>query len=241
MPQFIRSRRSARPDWYHRPHGKFPLRPLGAYRPPRCVPRCLHPARHLLDLRTTDELWVSAPLADGEMRSGLTWSQLIEDGRFDVTTPEGNRVVRLEGLEASWSLESVLYRRRNVINIPFELQSGGEPERVRLVLTDQGSRLTWMVHDQNDHPITDRAVIALPVNPTFRHSGSRHVRLSYPDLSGRYDVSDLPAGVHLVAALSGIQEGDLHDASMFQETAAAGAEGAIETGMVSRFDVQITR
>lgn len=82
------------------------------------------------------ELWVSAPLADGEMGSGLTRSQLVEDGRFDLTTPEGHRVVRLEGLEAPWSLESALYRGRNVIDIPFELQSGGEPERVRLVLTD---------------------------------------------------------------------------------------------------------
>lgn len=187
------------------------------------------------------ELWVSAPLADGEMGSGLTRSQLVEDGRFDLTTPEGHRVVRLEGLEAPWSLESVLYRGRNVIDIPFELQSGGEPERVRLVLTDQASRLTGTVHDQHGHPITDRAVIALPINPTFRHPGSRHVRLTYPDLSGRYDVSGLPAGVYLVAALSGIQEGDLYDASMFQEISAAGAEVVIETGAVSTFDGQITR
>mgnify|MGYP001486193424 CR=1 FL=1 len=74
---------------------------------------------------------------------------------------------------------------------------------------------------------------------TARWASARPAVVS--DLSGRYDVSDLPAGVHLVAAPSGIQEGDLHDAPMFQETAAAGAEGAIETGMVSRFDVQITR
>jgi hypothetical protein len=67
------------------------------------------------------------------------------------------------------------------------------------------------------------------------------VRLTYPDLSGRYDVSGLPAGVYLVAALSGIQEGDLYDASMFQEISAAGAEVVIETGAVSTFDVQITR
>ncbi len=187
------------------------------------------------------ELWVSAPLADGEMGSGLTRSQLVEDGRFDLTTPEGNRVVRLEGLPAPWSLESVLYRGRNIIDIPFKLQSGGEPERVRLVLTDQASRMTGMVHDQTGRPITDRAVIALSINPTFRHPGSRHVRLTFPDLTGHYDVAGLPAGVYLVAALSGIQEGDLYDASMFQEISAAGAEVVIETGAVTTFDVQITR
>lgn len=67
------------------------------------------------------------------------------------------------------------------------------------------------------------------------------MRLTYPDLSGRYDVSGLPAGVYLVAALSGIQEGDLYDASMFQEIAAAGAEVVIETGDVRRADNAINR
>ncbi len=101
--------------------------------------------------------------------------------------------------------------------------------------------MTGMVHDQTGRPITDRAVIALSVNPTFRHPGSRHVRLTFPDLTGHYDVAGLPAGVYLVAALSGIQEGDLYDASMFQEISAAGAEVVIETGAVTTFDVQITR
>ena len=188
-----------------------------------------------------DDLSISAPMADGARGSGLARSQVAEDGRFRLVTPEGNRVIRLDGLPDPWSLESVLYRGRNVIDIPFELRSGEERERIRLVLTDRTSRLTGLVKDENGHPITDRAIVAVPVNPTFWHAGSRHVRLTYAELSGRYELIGLPAGVYLIAAMSGIHEGDLYDISVFREIAAAGAEVVIEAGETTTFDVVLTR
>lgn len=46
------------------------------------------------------DLWVSAPMADGSMGSGLTRSQILADGSFSIASPPPPRVISLEGLPA---------------------------------------------------------------------------------------------------------------------------------------------
>jgi len=143
---------------------------------------------------TLTDLWVSAPMANGSMGSGLTRSQVLSDGDFSLSTPDGDRVVRVEGMPDPWSLEAVIYQGRDVIDIPFNLGTGEERERIRLVLTDRPSRLSGTVQDEAGNAVTDRAIVALPINSTFWHPGSRHIQLTYPDLAGRYEMIGLPAG-----------------------------------------------
>jgi hypothetical protein len=54
-------------------------------------------------------------------------------------------------------------------------------------------------------------------------------------------MTGLPAGAYLVSVVSGIYEGDLYGAAVFQEIAAAGVEVAIETGESTTFDLTLTR
>ena len=183
------------------------------------------------------DIWVSAPMADGSMGSGLTRSQVLGSGRFSLATPEGNRVIRLEGVPDPWSLEAVFYQGRNVIDLPFPLRSGEQRERIRLVLTDRASRLVGVVQDEDGNAITDLAIVALPFNPAFWRPGSRHIQLTYPDLSGRYEIVGLPAGVYLVAAVAEIGMGDLYDLAIFEEIAAAGTETQIEAGETTTLDL----
>ena len=187
------------------------------------------------------DLWVSAPTADGSVGSGLTRSQVREDGSFDLVSPEGNRVIRLEGLPDPWSLETVSYQGLDVIDVPFELRSGDERKRIRMVLTDRPSRLVGVVQDVDGNAISDRAIVALPINSTFWRPGSRHVRLTYPDQSGQYEIVGLPAGGYLVAAVDGIDVGDLYDLAVFQEIAAAATETLVEAGETTTLDLVLTR
>ncbi len=185
-------------------------------------------------------LWVSAPMADGSLGSGLTRSQVLENGSFSLASPEGNRVIRLEGLPTPWSLEAVLYQGRDIIDVPFALRSGQERERIRLILTDRASRLVGVVQDEDGNAITERAIVALPVNSAYWRPGSRHIQLTYPDTSGRYEIVGLPAGVYLVAAIAGISAGDLYDLAIFQEIAAAGTEALVEAGETTTLDLVLT-
>ena len=186
------------------------------------------------------DLWVSAPTTDGSIGSGLTRSQVLRNGSFSLATPGGNRVIRLEGLPDRWSLEAVFYQGRNVIDVPFALRSGGEREQIRVVLTDRASRLVGVVQDEHGNAISDRAVVALPVNSAFWRPRNRHVQLTYPDVVGRYDIVGLPAGVYLIAAVAGISTGDLYDLAILQEIAAAGTEALVEAGATTTLDLVVT-
>jgi hypothetical protein len=188
-----------------------------------------------------DGVWVSAPAFDGTMGSGVTRSQVDEEGRFTLETPDGRRIIRLGGLPAPWSLQSVLYEGRNVIDAPFELQFGDERERIRLVITDQASRLTGTVQDEQGHPVTDPAVVALPVDPTRRYVGSAHLRVTYPDRSCRYELVWLPAGGYLLSAYTGIREADLYEVAVFREIAAVGTAVVIEAAERTTLDLTFSR
>ena len=183
------------------------------------------------------ELWVSAPPADGTTGSGLTRSRVAADGNFSLATPEGTRVIRLEALPAPWALDAVLYQGRDVIDVPFELRSGERRERIRLVLTDRASRIVGFTRDEDGNAVADRAIVALPVNPAFWHAGNRHVRVTYPDPSGRYEIIGLPAGGYRVAAVAGVGQADLYSAAVFEEIAAAGAEALVEAGETTSLDL----
>ena len=186
-------------------------------------------------------LRVSAPMADGSTGSGLTRSRALENGSFSLATLEGNRVVRLEGLPDPWSLETVLYRGSNVIDVPFDLRAGQEREQISPVLTDRATRLVDVTQDNAGNAMVDRAVVALPVNSSFWLPGSRHIRLTYPDSSGRYEIVGLPAGAYLIVAVPVISNGDLYDAAIFQEIAAAGTEVLLEPGTTTTLNLILNR
>lgn len=186
-------------------------------------------------------LWVSVPVADGTIGAGLTQSQVDENDRFLVETPHGQRVIRLDGLPAPWSLASAMYEERDHIDMPFDLRPEDTRDGIRLLVTDRVTSLTGTVHDQQGRVATDPAVVALPVNSALWQPRGRYVRLTYPDATGRYTLTGLPAGTYLLAVMPGLFGGDLYGPAMFEEIAAAGVEVAIEAGQSKTFDLTLTR
>lgn len=212
----------------------------------------LSPAARLVGVVETDPtvtaplsplggVWVSAPVFDGTMGSGVTRSQLDEDGRFALETPDGRRIIRVDGLPAPWTVQSVLYEGRDILDTPFELQFGEEREGIRLVVTDQATRLMGTVRDEQGHPVADPAVVALPIDPTRRYAGSPHVGLTYPDRSGRYELVGLPAGNYLLAVVRGVREADLYEVAVFRDIAAIGTAVVVEAAEPTTLDLTFSR
>ena len=161
------------------------------------------------------------------------------DGSFAFDSPEGARVIRPTQLPPPWSLERVLLRGRDITDSPVDFSQGDTLSDLRVILTDQLTRLTGLVTNQTGEPVSDRAVVAVSANPFLRHAGSRHMRLVYPDLSGRYDIAGLPPGAYLVSVVDELYEGELFDREVLDVIARAGQEATIEAGETTTLDLMI--
>ena len=87
--------------------------------------------------------------------------------------------------------------------------------------------------------MTDRAVVAFPVDSTLWRPRGRHVRLAYPDLNGRYQIQDLPAGTCLVAAVEEIDESELYEREALERVAELGVSVTLREGDITLLDLKV--
>ena len=182
---------------------------------------------------------VSAPMADGTLTRGTTSAPTRPDGTFLFDSPPGPRVIRIGALPPPWVLDRVLYQGRDVIDVALDFTQGASIRELRVILTDQSSRLTGLVTNDAGDPVTDRAVVVVSRNPFLRFAGSRHVQLTYPDLNGRYDIAGLPTGSYLVALVEELYPGELSGRADFDAVASAGMEAVIEAGTTTTLDLKV--
>jgi hypothetical protein len=186
-----------------------------------------------------DGIWINAPMGDGVLSWGMTATRAGADGTFAFDSPEGARVIRPIELPPPWSLERVLYRGRDITDSPLDFIQGQTYTDLRVILTDQTSRLTGLITDETGAVVSDRAVVALSANPALRHAGSRHIRLVYPDLNGRYDIRGLPAGTYVVAVVEELYEGELFEREVFDLIALMGEEATLSRGEATTLDLTV--
>ena len=186
-----------------------------------------------------DGIWINAPMSNGALSWGMTATRAVADGTFAFDSPEGARVIRLIELPPPWSLERVLHRGRDITDSPLDFVQGQTYTDLRVILSDQTSRLTRLVTNEAGDVVSDRAVVTLSANPALRHAGSRHVRLAYPNLNGRYDIRGLPAGTYVVAVVEELYEGELFEKEVFDLIARMGEQTTLTRGETTRLDLTV--
>ena len=186
-----------------------------------------------------DGVWINAPMGNGALSWGMTATRAGADGTFGFDSPEGARVIRPVELPPPWSLERVLHRGRDITDSPLDFVQGQTYTDLRVIFTDQTSRLTGLVTNEAGDVVSDRAVVTLSANPALRHAGSRHVRLVYPDLNGRYDIRGLPAGRYVVAVVEELYEGELFEREVFDLIAVMGEETTLARGETTTLDLTV--
>ena len=108
-------------------------------------------------------------------------------------------------------MKAVYLDGHDVIDTPRDYDGAGRIEGVRLVLSDQVSTLSGVVHDPRGHPLTDFTVIAFPSNDQHWQPVSRSIRASRPDQNGSCHITGLPAGDYLLAAVDVVEQGEWYD------------------------------
>jgi hypothetical protein len=157
------------------------------------------------------EVRVRAPLTDGSMFGDALTGNIRADDSFVIRGAMiGGHLIRVENLSAPWSLKAVYYRGQDVTDIPLSF-SLGEQVAVRIVLSDQSTRIDGRVISSEDDDFESYRVVAFPANQLYWRPSSRHVKLARPDREGRFSIAGLPPAIYYLAAARDVDEGDIGD------------------------------
>ena len=134
------------------------------------------------------------------------------DGSFVLSNIGGGaRLIRMNRLPDGLQLKAVYLEGRDVIDTPRAFTAGQTISGVTLVLTDQITELTGMVHDDRGQALTEFTVIAFPTDERLWQPQSRHITASRPDQNAQYRMRGLPPGDYLLSVVEVVEQGEWFD------------------------------
>ena len=134
------------------------------------------------------------------------------DGSFVLSDIGGGaRLIRIDRLPEGLQLKAVYVEGRDVIDAPRDFGAGQTISGVTLVLTDQITELTGMVHDEGGDALTECTIIAFPADDGLWQPQSRHIKASRPDQYAKYRIRGLPPGAYLISVVEVVEQGEWFD------------------------------
>ncbi len=122
-------------------------------------------------------------------------ARVATDATFELTNvADGLQVVTASNVPQGWMLKAVYVKGPDIIDTPVNFSGATRIDGMRVVLTDQVSKLTGTVHDDRGNQISDFTVIAFPSNEVWWQPQSRYIRASRPDQKWRLSNARSPAG-----------------------------------------------
>ena len=93
-----------------------------------------------------DQWRISAPLVDGSRFGGEPKGTIGSNGRFHVNGVDaGQRLIRVVGVPAPWSLDRVLRDGTDITDTPIDVDPGEALTDFELIFTDSAPSVTGLV------------------------------------------------------------------------------------------------
>ena len=139
-------------------------------------------------------------------------SAVRPDWTFRVGNVEGPHLFRVTNLPSEWMLRAVTLGGREITDLPLTLTRGApDVDGLQVVLSRKGAKISGDVADVGGAPAPDVTVIVFAESPAQWGLGSRFVRATRPDDSGRFSIAGLPAAAYRIAARSVVADGQWED------------------------------
>jgi hypothetical protein len=157
----------------------------------------------------------------GNTFSAVRPASVGSDGSFRLTSIAPDEYVLSaplpQGAEGVWWLKSAEVGGRDLLDAPFDV--GDDLTGVVLTYTDRRAELTGRLQTAAGAAAPDYFIVVVPADRSRWVRGSRRMISMRPDTNGRFNITDLPAGEYLVAALTDFEPADLADETFLTELA----------------------
>ena len=159
-------------------------------------------------------LMVGVPRAQVDASGRFTING-VTPGRYQVSafvpTPAG------AGPGLGWSLQSAVFKGRDVLDFTLEVTPGDEISGGVLTFSDATQQVSGTLQDQGGRPAPDYTIIVFAADKRFWVPQARRIRTTRPGTDGRFTVTNLPAGDYRLAAVVDIATGEANDPAFLEQ------------------------
>ena len=132
-------------------------------------------------------------------------------GSFSIVGVHGNVLFRpsFSGQPPPWTLKAVRMAGADITDVGYDVV--GDIEGLEVVMTDRGTRVSGVARDARNRPVLDYVVVVLPRDVKPNINPTRFTQTARPDQQGRYQMTDLPPGEYVAAAVEWLSRDGHHD------------------------------
>jgi hypothetical protein len=152
-----------------------------------------------------------------------------EDGTFELRGLTGTRVIRANALPPGWMLKSVLVNGADVTDTGAEFKAGEAVSQLEVVLTSKVTDVSGTVKGSNGQPVKDYTLVVFSDEPQrWAMPLTRYVAGARPNLEGRFQFKDLPAGPYYAIAIEYIAQGEWADPEVLERLKARATKFSLD-------------
>ena len=181
----------------------------------------------------------------GNTFQSVSPAQLRPDGTFTATgIAPGTYQLRVAvpaNLSQIWTLESVVSRGKDLLDLSLEIEAGADLSDVAVTFSDRRSELSGTLQTSAGSPAPEYFVVAFSTDRTYWIEQSRRLKSVRPGTDGRFTFTGLPAGDYLVAALTDVDPDEWQSPSFLEQLVPAAIRVAIASGARVTQDIRVVR
>lgn len=186
------------------------------------------------------EMRVRAPMVDGNTFGDALNGKIKDDDTFALAgAMVGMHLIRVENVPPPWTLKAVYFKGQDVTDIPLAVEPGNTLSDIRLIFTDQSTRVEGRLVSVEGDDMESYRVVIFSANPLHWRPASRYITLARPDREGRFSLEGLPPAVYRFAASRDIDETDLTDPRTLDLLAPSATTLRLGEGQRAAVDVRV--
>jgi hypothetical protein len=162
------------------------------------------------------------------------------DGSFRMEGVCGRVVFRAPGLPQPWMLTSVVVNGTEVVDVGIDARKGPAAS-VDVVISDKSGTVTGYGKSADGEPVDDFVVLMFPAAESSDTISLRYMHAATADPEGRYQLSRIPAGRYVIAAVEKVEEGSEWNPELRNRLRAVAQTVTVGEGEALRLDLRVIR
>ncbi|HUL72502.1 MAG TPA: carboxypeptidase-like regulatory domain-containing protein [Vicinamibacterales bacterium] len=162
-----------------------------------------------------------APTTDG---------RVDPSGTFAFSSLFGPRLLRLDGLPATWAIKSIALDDRDISETATDFQPGGSPRAVHIVITPRTAVVRGAAQDDGGRPVGHARVVLFSTDERQWQPRSRTVRAVETGPDGQFAIEGVLAGDYAIVAVPYLEEESWTDATVLRGLRALATTVALTDG-----------